>query len=524
MATSGKITGTAKKGSSATSDYDFWCDWKRNSYSIDDDTSNITVYLRVKCTEYANSAWSLLNKPAVSLSVGGSAKTPNSIDYIDTRNYATATFATWTGNVKHNADGTPNCPIVASFTLTGPASLTGGSLSGSANLDTIPQATSLDSLSCSTSYFTGTMTYKYTPKASTLYNRCNISLHLGDEYISVKRVDLGKKAASQQTATVMLSADELAIVYNKLPSVTKGTLRFTFRTYSDADYSNQVGDASVKELTLNIPNNSSTQPTVGMVLEPVGSLPDAFDGLYIKGKTKVHAKTLDAAPKYNAKITSYSLKVDGVSYGSSANYTSAILSKYGTVVVTGYATDSRGFTGSMEKSITVIDYAKPKILNVEAFRCDANGNAADTGTYLKIKATRSYSKVVANEVQKNFCLIRYRWKPVNGSYSSWTTILAKTASGDTVTTGALLGGALDAKTTYVVQVQAYDDIGEHAETEVSIPTETVYMHRTKNAMGLGKYAEGDELLDVAWDAHFHGDVKIGDMTLREYILSIIEGG
>ena len=523
MATSGKITGTAKNNSGTTSYYDFWCDWKRNSYSIENDTSNITIYLRIKCNAFADGAWSLINKPSVSLKVGGAAKTPNGINYIDTRNYVTCTFATWTGDVKHNPDGSPNCPIVVSFTHYGSNSLTGGSLSGSADLDTIPQATSLDSLSCSSNYFTGTITYKYTPKAATLYNRCNISLNMDGNYVAVKRVNLGKKAASQQTATVTLSEDELATVYNELPSAKKGILRFTFRTYSDADYSNQVGDHAYRELTLNIPDATATKPEVGMSLVSVSSLPDAFDGLYIKGKTKVKA-TLTAEPKYKATVKSYSMKVDGVSYDSGDSYTSDILSKYGTLTVYGYATDSRGFTGSVSKNITVIDYAKPKILNVEAFRCDKDGKAADNGTYLKIKATRSYSKVVAGGVQKNFCLIRYRLKTANGSYGSWTTILAKTATGDTVTTGALLGGALDAKTTYVVQVQAYDDIGEHAETEVSILTETVYMHRTKDAMGLGKYAEGENLLDVAWDARFHGDVMIGNMTLREYILSIIEGG
>ena len=526
MATSGKITGTAKKGSSTTSYYDFWCDWTRNSYSIEDNSSNVTVYLRIKCNAFADGAWSLLNKPSVSLSVGGSAKTPSSINYIDTRNYVTCTFATWTGNVKHSADGTPNCPIVASFSVTGPNSLTGGSLSGSADLDTIPQATSLDFLSCSSRCFTGTMTYKYTPQSPALYNRCNIALSPDDDYTLVKRVDLGQKPASQQTATVTLTADELAIIYNKLTtSPPNGVLRLTFRTYSDSEYTNQVGGPSGLDLTLSVPDDADTKPEVGLVLEPVQvvDLPDAFGGLYIKGKTKVKAKTLTAAPQYNANITGYSMKVDGASYGAGDSYTSATLDKYGTLTVTGYATDSRGFTGSMDKSITVIDYAKPKIMNVEVFRCDANGNAADSGTYLKIKAERNYSKVVADGVQKNFCIIRYRMKAANGAYGSWTTILAKTASGDSVTTGALLG-TLDAKTTYMVQVQAYDDIGEYAETEVSVLTEAVYMHRAKNAMGLGKYAEGEEVLDVAWDAHFHGEVMIGDMTLREYILSIIEGG
>ena len=166
MATSGKITGTAKRGSSTTSYYDFWCDWQRNSYSIEKCTSNITIYLRIKCTAFADGAWNLVDKPSVSLSVGGTARTPNSITHIDTRNYAICTFATWTGDVKHNADGSPNCPISVSFTHYGSQSLTGGSLSGSADLDTIPQASSLDYLACATNYFTGTMTYRYTDRKS----------------------------------------------------------------------------------------------------------------------------------------------------------------------------------------------------------------------------------------------------------------------------------------------------------------------------------------------------------------------
>ena len=454
------------------------------------------------------------------VSINGGAETQYSVSYTLPKG-STKTVVNTTITVPHKSDGSGTVKVRTWMDTR----ISAGVVEKSQTIDltVIPRATNLDYLACATSYFTGTMTYKYTPQSSAMYNRCNISLALNGEYIAVKSVLLGQKPAAQQTATVTLTADELATVYNRLTSSPpKGTLRFTFRTYSDSGYSNQVGDYAYKELTLSTPDSTDTKPTVGMSLAPVGSLSDAFDGLYIKGKTKVKA-TLTSAPKYGATTKSYSMKVDGVSYGAGDSYTSAILSKYGSLTVTGYATDSRGFTGSMDKSIAVIDYAKPKIMNVEVFRCDANGNAADNGTYLKIKAERSYSKVVSNGVQKNFCTIRYRWKTANGSYSSWATILAKDAASDVVTTGALLG-TLDAKTTYMVQVQAYDDIGEHAETEVNILTEAVYMHRTKNAMGLGKYAEGENLLDVAWDARFHGDVLIGDMTLREYILSIIEGG
>ena len=97
---------------------------------------------------------------------------------------------------------------------------------------------------------------------------------------------------------------------------------------------------------------------------------------------------------------------------------------------------------------------------------------------------------------------------------------------DEVTTAPLLGN-LSTKSSYVVQVQAVDDIGEIGETVDVVSTGVVYMHRTKNSMALGKYVESENMLDVAWDAHFHGEVYIGDtkMTLREYILSIMsEGG
>lgn len=868
MATSGKINGTAKNNGSATSNYSFWCDWTRNSYSIENNTSNITIYLRIECTAFADGAWNLDDKPTVTLSVGGAAKTPNSITVIDTRNYVTCTFATWTGDVKHNPDGSPNCSIVASFVHYGSNSLDAGSLSGSANLDTIPQATTLDSLTGSNSYFTGTMTYKYTPKAATLYNQCYISLNMSGTHVAVKTINLGtksaaqqtatvtltgselatickkltstssgvlrftlrtysdsgyskqvgsstykeltlsipnptldsltcatshfagtltykytpksavlynrctitlnvggthttvktinigtksasqqtatvvlseselstifgkltsansgvlrftfssyaesgyttqvgnavykeitlsipdttfdslacatsyltgamtykytpktaamynrckitlnvngthttvktinlgkkaasqqtatvtlsdselttvfgkltsansgvlrftfstysesgyskqvgstsykeitlntpdttldslscatsyftgeltykytpktavlynqctitlnvsgthttvksiglgQKAASQQPATVTLSASELSTVYNKLPATDDGILRFTIRTYSDSGYSKRVGKEATKEISLSIPNVADTKPTVSMTLSPVGSLPSAFSGLYVKGKTKVKA-TLSATPKYSATAKSYSMKVGSVSYGSGNSYTSDYLSKAGSTTVYGYATDSRGFTGSTSKSITVIDYDKPKLPIAEAFRCDKDGNAADNGTYLKIKAKRSYSPVKSGSVQKNFCAIRYRWKPENGSYSSWTTILDGSASSDEVITGALLAGGLATNTTYSVQVRAVDDIGDYSEVTIVVPTEVVFMHRTKNAVAYGKYVEGENIFDVAWDARFRGDIYVGDtgMTLREYILSVIsEGG
>jgi hypothetical protein len=254
-----------------------------------------------------------------------------------------------------------------------------------------------------------------------------------------------------------------------------------------------------------------------MTLAPVSSLGSGFAGLYIQGKTKVKA-TLSATGKYSSTIKSYKMIADGATYDSSDSYTSDYLGHAGSIAVTGYATDSRDITGSKATTITVIPYSKPQILPVSgesevvAARCDSSGNLSDSGTYLKIKAKRIYSKVMSTNGQYNYCKIRYRYKAERGSYSSWTNILlGSNLTTDEITTGALLGGALAVDTSYIVQVQAIDDIGEYATTTISVPTDKVFLHKAGsiNSLGIGKYAEEENMVDVAEEitTKFRGKVQ-----------------
>ena len=141
---------------------------------------------------------------------------------------------------------------------------------------------------------------------------------------------------------------------------------------------------------------------------------------------------------------------------------------------------------------------------VIAARCDKNGDLRADGTYLKIKAARSYSKVIADGVQKNFCEIRYRWKTEHEEYSEWVTILAGDAELDEVTTGALSldddpDGDLNVDTTYIVQVGVVDDIGGHNHTTIIIPTDKVYCHRdgARGSFAFGGYVVDDKTFSIA---------------------------
>ena len=154
MATKGTIQGTTKNssGADATTHYGTWIYWERNSYSIANNTSNITVKVRVQRIDgySGTTAHNLVTKPTVTLKVGGKTKTAT-ISYIDTRDGAVCTFATWTGDVSHNADGTLSLSLSCSWSLVGVTTLASGSISGTAGLDTIPRyATSVQSLDSKT--------------------------------------------------------------------------------------------------------------------------------------------------------------------------------------------------------------------------------------------------------------------------------------------------------------------------------------------------------------------------------------
>ena len=455
-----------------------------------------------------------------SITVNGVKTTASKTLTITESSWVKAVEATVT--VSHETDGSRSIKISASGSISG-TTLTSTTVSGTAELDTIPRASSIDSLSCSTKYFNGKLTYKYTPKSPNYYNRCNISLSLDGEYIAVKSVLLGKQTASQKTVTVTFTEDELTTIYNELPKTDHGILRFTFRTYSDSGYSTQIGDHAYKEISLYIPDIDATKPTVTMTLAPVSSLSSPFDALYIKGRSKVGANFSNGEGKYKASIVSYKMSVAGKAYGSP--YTSGYLSQTGNVTVTGTVTDSRGFSRTYTKTINVIPYSDPKILpasgekSIICERCDASGNLTESGTYLKIRAIRSYSKVISGSAQNNFCIIRYRVrKESSDSYSAWKTILEKSATSDTVNV-TLADVVPSIETAYFVQLGVVDDLGKVDAVQVSVPSDFVTIdvpekHKGRR-IGLLRYAQDSDEPGIDAGGFIHGggvdNLTLGDM-------------
>lgn len=530
---SGTITGTTSNKNVTA--YLYWSSSVDKTKNISTVTVNLSYKARMGEVSYGSGTFSV--------TIGNATKSA-SVDEIRITPLARTTVLEFTQTVNHNADGTMSLKISASGSM--PDALgqpfISTTISGTADLDPIRfEATTLDSISAEPfkGYFNETLTYKYTPKHDWLYNCCKIyyqpstqtgNISTDDDLI--KTIFLGQQSAITQTATVTLSEDELSNIYERMPNCASGALHFIIRTYSDSEYSDQIGDYSIKTIGLSIPITSATIPTATMLLSPVSALPSQFEDVYVQGKSKVNASFTNAAAKYGATIQMYNIHIAGVSSNSSPNASiqSGYLGTSGTIVVTGTVKDSRGISLVLEQTITVIPYASPTILpasgesSIVCARCNKYGELSESGTYLKIKAKRRYSEVLSSDVQKNFCSIRYRYKEASATYySDWKTILASTVTNDEVETDPLLNEGLSASKSYLVQIGVIDTIGETHTVTLTVPTASVYMHRagSLNSLGIGKYVEEENTIDVAeiFTTKFRGKVIFESETWVDLGLS-----
>lgn len=473
-----------------------------------DNTSKVRILWQ---STQSGESWNGYTKTAkYYVSINGGIETEYSVSYTLPQN-STKTIVDTTITVTHKDNGLGTVKV-RTWMDTG---ISAGVVekSKTLTLTTIARASTLTSASNKT---LGTAcSIKWTPLSKSFRYKLKFSL----ESWSYTTAAIHPNTTSAYTYTGYMLPITVA---NQLPSAKTGTMTVTLYTYSNSGASTQIGSPSSKTFTVTVPDNTSTKPTVSMILNPISSLGSTFSSLYIQGKSKVKA-TFSGDGKYSAEISSYKMYIGGKSYSSS--YQSSYLSTPGIVTVKGRAYDSRGYYGEIEKDITVLPYSKPALLpasgesSIICARSDADGNLSESGTYLKIKARRNYSKVKADGVQKNFCLIRYRYRTESTtSFTAWKTLLEK----DNTTTDAIdvmLSEVVSStETAYVVQVGVIDDIGESDAVQFMIPTDFVvadipdeYEGRSVGVFRHAVAPKGDERrIDI--DGFIHGG-GIDNLTL-----------
>lgn len=439
------------------------------------------------------------------VSINGGAEKEYSVSYTLPRN-ATKTIVDTTITVPHNDDGTGSVRVRTWMDT----SISAGVVEKTAaiNLFNIPRASTISYVSDVVT-LGNVCTVRWTPYSKNFYFK--LEFWVGgwwhyEEFIHPNTTSLYTHASYSIPIEVA----------EKFPNSKDADMVVTLYTYSDAACTKNIGNASPVTCKVIIPEIGATLPNVVMSLSPVSTLSEQFNGLYIQNKTRVQARFTGSTAKYGASVVSCAMGVDWKTYYNEP-YLSDVIAIYGTIPVYGTVTDTRGCSTSIGQNITVIPYSKPSLLpytgesSIVCQRCDPNGNLSPSGTCLRIKAGRQYSKVMADGAQKNFCSIQFRYKTEGAtSWISQKTILAEGDTADSVD-AILTGINLSLSSTYIVQIEVIDTIGESYSTLITIPTAdvTVHLRAGGKAIGVGKYAEQDNIVDIddEWKLNVRGMLR-----------------
>jgi hypothetical protein len=295
------------------------------------------------------------------------------------------------------------------------------------------------------------------------------------------------------------------------------TIRFGLYSYvGGTEY------ADYRDMTYTMTENAATIPGVTLAVSPNnGSLPSAFNGVYIQGKSRLNV-TISATGKYGTGIAGYSGWVEGKGYHASSFVTDA-LQNYGEVTVAGYAMDNRGFTGNAAQNISVFAYAKPMVIPLGSenailcYRSDGNGVRTGSSTSVWIKAARFYYKVPAGGSQKNFCALQWRRKlsteDWNDGVHLWSDLLEKSNGATDEYSGLLSGVVFELTKAYTIQIRAIDDLGEADTKTLEVSTRDVALHLGKGGknVSIGSFCDYSEdyTFHTAWKMVCDEDVEIG---------------
>ncbi len=191
--------------------------------------------------------------------------------------------------------------------------------------------------------------------------------------------------------------------------------------------------------------------------------------------------------RYGASIAGYTLSCRGNSAAESP-WRTPVLS--GETAVTVTVRDSRGFTASESLTLTPLSYAAPTLADVNVFRCDASGTAAEDGQYCSVSASAVFSALAGD----NSVTILRSMRVLSGSFGAGTA----QPDGDTV-----IVPGLDPDLNYELKLEIADAVGGSGVILRQIPGRRWAMkfHPSGAGVGFGMAPQGSQRLEIpeSWE-------------------------
>lgn len=331
---------------------------------------------------------------------------------------------------------------------------------------------------------------------------------------STSILSVGGLTWSKGTAdrTVTLSAAERTTLLTAMANMKSFTGTFAVTSYSG---STQIGSVSSKAATVTTTAANSGPTLSGFTYADSYATTTAITGndqVFIQNHSKLTVTPGTATAKNQATIANYTATCNGVSISNTtgAALTVGAIAKSGTVAVVLTVTDSRGYTASVTKNITVIAYAAPKVTSLTLRRTN------DIEAEMQLIFNGSISAITVDSVQKNSLkYVRYRYKATSASsYSSYVSILsAFTQSGTIFSYSNLELRSLASDQSWDVHIQIQDQLASLSSLDLYyvIPQGTPLVALRKQKVGINTPTP-EAALDVVGDAKVSGTLTAATLS------------
>lgn len=471
---------------------------KENSYSVENNSSNVTVTVRFwrtnGYTTYGNgTVYCYIYDTTYSQSVDSNDKiTSDGIDLFTT-----------TLDIPHDDDGTRTLNIAAYISH---ERFTSESHAFYVDLTTIPRASEL---SCRTSWTLGeSITFTIDRKSSsfrdTLSYETSSTEYSGDLYVKT----------SANTIEYTPPKDWA----NLYPNSTRGMVVFVLTTYDGSG--NLIGSTRRNAWFVIPDNDSSFLPTCSVSLSDTSSITVngskksclEYFGKYVAGVSTIHAE-IAADGAYGSTIKSYSGSYPGGSF-SNQSFDIQTSGLSGEFQINASVRDSRNIKNTAFASASIIAYSPPIVTALSVHRCvsETDGTESDQGNYTQVKYGYAIYNIASTTGNNNAKSVVLKYK--KSSESNWT-IKNLTASAYTGSGSVIIGTSSDFS--YDILITVSDSITSSSKS-TSVSTGYCIYHVPASGKGItfGGIAEGDGF-NVKMPATFSGSISAGGNYNGKYV-------
>ena len=453
----------------------YWIEIIQNSQNIANNTTNVTVKVWCKRT---NTGYTTTGNGTCYCTINGTQYSAS----ITSSQSITSTpreLFTKTMDIAHNSDGTKTLSTSARITHSRFSSTGTGSYSQV--LTSIPRVSTF-------SLNTSTVTLGSTALTVTINKSSSSFTH--KVYYKFGNINVLKYDGPGTSTSFTPSISDCS----QIPNAVSGTGQIVVETYNG---STKLGQNSAN-ITLKVPD--SVKPSFNsLVAELVANGINTSYG-YVQNKSQCKLSISGSVGSYGSSITNYYISGGGFT-GNSATATTGVLTQSGSITFSAYVTDSRGRRSDTKTvTISVKEYANPKILEFTAQRCLVNGQLDEDGTYAKVYTNYSYSKLSgSNSITTS---VMYR----KTGDSAFVKCVEKPMQGGTIVIGS---GNLDTTFAYEVRFELKDNFTTIGQS-VTVATSFVTLDFRKGGKGIaiGKASEKDGLFDINMDVDIKGKFTV----------------